>query len=408
MIERTQHSDEMNNLLDTADSSQTPSGTKASSLKLQGGATAALAARPLVFWENMVCGAISRSVAQTIMHPANTMKTMLQSRMETDSFGKLMSPSNFHRLTIGAGANFVLSLPHGAVNFAVLEFVRSKLTQLLPAEAGGRLGPGLDFVSSCLSTVCCSVVSTPQMMIIDNIMAGNYPNLPAAARGLYQQRGIAGFYAGWFPGLAGKIPSYVSNDKLLFVFSMKYSTRFSPSTKGLNMDILPELKEIHSSTFKRPAKDVENSIMGCVASATTVCIMIPLDTIKTRLVTQITAPSNADAYKGILDCAFRVYREEGMGAFYRGLSPRLLSVVPMIGIQFGVYEFTKKMMRERDISKAEEKRLLKFKKTPEESQIEAEEIFEEDCFETAVGSSEPFPSHKFRLGKIVKKNKMIH
>eukprot|EP00546_Thalassionema_frauenfeldii_P009579 CAMPEP_0178909852 /NCGR_PEP_ID=MMETSP0786-20121207/8769_1 /TAXON_ID=186022 /ORGANISM="Thalassionema frauenfeldii, Strain CCMP 1798" /LENGTH=385 /DNA_ID=CAMNT_0020582033 /DNA_START=418 /DNA_END=1575 /DNA_ORIENTATION=- len=385
MIERTQHSDEMNNLLDTADSSQTPSGTKASSLKLQGGATAALAARPLVFWENMVCGAISRSVAQTIMHPANTMKTMLQSRMETDSFGKLMSPSNFHRLTIGAGANFVLSLPHGAVNFAVLEFVRSKLTQLLPAEAGGRLGPGLDFVSSCLSTVCCSVVSTPQMMIIDNIMAGNYPNLPAAARGLYQQRGIAGFYAGWFPGLAGKIPSY-----------------------ALTWTFFQQLKEIHSSTFKRPAKDVENSIMGCVASATTVCIMIPLDTIKTRLVTQITAPSNADAYKGILDCAFRVYREEGMGAFYRGLSPRLLSVVPMIGIQFGVYEFTKKMMRERDISKAEEKRLLKFKKTPEESQIEAEEIFEEDCFETAVGSSEPFPSHKFRLGKIVKKNKMIH
>lgn len=217
-IERPKHSDETKTLLDTGDSSQTPSGTKATSLKLQGGATAALVARPLVFWENMVCGAISRSVAQTIMHPANTMKTMLQSRMETQSFGTLMSPKNFHRLTVGAGANFVLSLPHGAVNFAVLEFVRSKLTQLLPAEAGGRLGPGLDFVSSCISTVCCSVVSTPQMMITDNIMAGNYPNLPAAARGLYQQRGIAGFYAGWFPGLAGKIPSYVSNNKFCSCF----------------------------------------------------------------------------------------------------------------------------------------------------------------------------------------------
>mmetsp|Transcript_30773 Transcript_30773/g.45528 ORF Transcript_30773/g.45528 Transcript_30773/m.45528 type:complete len:521 (+) Transcript_30773:133-1695(+) len=373
IMARTQHFDEMDTVEDTSSSSQTPL-EKGASLKLQGGAaSAALTARPLVFWENMVCGAISRSVAQTVMHPANTMKTMLQSRLQTETLTSLMSPKNFHRLTVGAGANFVLSVPHGAVNFAVLEFVRSKLAQLLPAEANGKLGPGLDFVSSCISTVCCSVVSTPQMMVTDNIMAGNYPNLPSAMKGLFQDRGIAGFYSGWFPGLVGKIPSY-----------------------ALTWTFFQQLKDTHARTFKRPAKDIENSIMGCVASATTVCIMIPLDTIKTRLVTQVTGPSTADAYKGIIDCAFRVYREEGIRTFYRGLAPRLISVVPMIGIQFGVYEFMKKVMRERSISKTEEKRLLQLKGGPEDSHKEAEEVFEEDCFETAVGISEPFPSHKFR------------
>ena len=34
--------------------------------------------RPLVFVEAMLCGAVSRSTAQTLMHPANTMKTILQ------------------------------------------------------------------------------------------------------------------------------------------------------------------------------------------------------------------------------------------------------------------------------------------------------------------------------------------
>jgi hypothetical protein len=40
----------------------------------RGGASTAalLQPRPLMFWENMVAGAISRSIAQTIMHPANT------------------------------------------------------------------------------------------------------------------------------------------------------------------------------------------------------------------------------------------------------------------------------------------------------------------------------------------------
>jgi hypothetical protein len=55
-------------------------------------------------------------------------------------------------------------------------------------------------------------------------------------------------------------------------------------------------------------------------------------------------------YKGIIDCAKRIAQEEGMKTFYRGLVPRLISVVPMIGIQFGVYEFMKRSM----ISESEE------------------------------------------------------
>lgn len=176
-----------------------------------------VATRPLVFWENMVCGAVSRSIAQTVMHPANTMKTILQSTRGADrpTLGQLMRPEQFRMLTRGAGANFLLSVPHGAVNFAVLEFVRGRLNQGAQAVPFLRdrldsIGPAMDFTSSAISTICCSIVSTPQMMITDNIMAGNYPNLPAAAAGLYSDKGVLGFYSGWWPGLVGKIPSYVS------------------------------------------------------------------------------------------------------------------------------------------------------------------------------------------------------
>jgi solute carrier family 25 S-adenosylmethionine transporter 26 len=166
----------------------------------------------------MVCGAISRSIAQTVMHPANTMKTILQSSRGVDrpTVSQLMRPAMFKGLTRGAGANFILSVPHGAVNFAVLEFVRGRLNSFVESvpwleERSEKIGPGLDFSSSAISTICCSVVSTPQMMITDNIMVGNYPRLSAAIRGLYKDRGIMGFYSGWWPGLVGKIPSYVSS-----------------------------------------------------------------------------------------------------------------------------------------------------------------------------------------------------
>lgn len=39
-------------------------------------------------------------------------------------------------------------------------------------------------------------------------------------------------------------------------------------------------------------------------------------------------------------------REEGVVSFYNSLTPRLVSVVPMIGVQYLVYEFMKKLMAE--------------------------------------------------------------
>lgn len=321
---------------------------------------AATATRPLVFWETMVCGAISRSVAQTIMHPANTMKTILQ-RDRSSTFQSLARPSQLPRLFVGAGANFLLSVPHGAVNFAVLEFVRKRLDTWADRRNWdtSSLGPALDFMSSAISTITCSVVSTPQMMITDNIMAGNYPSLVGAVKGLARDRGIAGFYSGWWPGLVGKIPSY-----------------------ALTWTFFQQFKVAHRQLTKRQPRNYENSIMGCLSSAITVTIMIPMDTIKTRLVTQ----GSDKVYKGIVDCAIKIAKEEGMSAFYRGLPPRLISVVPMIGIQFGVYEFMKKVMMKRQ-SKTPPKTLLE--------EFSDAEVFRMSAMEVAASPEHPYPAPQF-------------
>lgn len=60
--------------------------------------------------------------------------------------------------------------------------------------------------------------------------------------------------------------------------------------------------------------------------------MIPMDTVKTRLVTQ-TVQAGVVPYKGVISTLTRIVREEGVGPIYRSLTPRLASVVPMIGIQ---------------------------------------------------------------------------
>jgi len=347
-------------------------------------ASVAATARPLLFWESMVSGAVSRSIAQTVMHPANTMKTIMQSSLgpTKPTLVDLMKPQMFRRLTCGAGANFVLSLPHGAFNFAVLESIRERMSKVVDSvpmleRNKERIGPGLDFLSSSIATICCSVVSTPQMMITDNIMAGNYPNLIAATNGLYASRGMMGFYAGWWPGLVGKIPSY-----------------------ALTWTFFQQTKRIRNKISDRPANDYENTIMGFMASAAAVCIMIPMDTIKTRLVTQTSAKAlQGIPYNGIIDCGVRIAREEGIKTFYRGLAPRLLSVVPMVGIQFGVYEAMKNMMIQRsaaiDKSSSPTKLMNNKIKNSNRPMYETEGAIEEAAMETAASQGTPFPAPHF-------------
>jgi hypothetical protein len=65
-----------------------------------------------------------------------------------------------------------------------------------------------DFTSSALSTIICSIISTPQMVLTDRLMAGYYDSLQQAVTSIYQLEGWSGFYAGWWPALAQKIPSY--------------------------------------------------------------------------------------------------------------------------------------------------------------------------------------------------------
>lgn len=60
----------------------------------------------------------------------------------------------------------------------------------------------------------------------------------------------------------------------------------------------------------------------------------------------MTQASASAGYSGIFNCFSRMLREEGVGSFYNSLTPRLVSVVPMIGVQYLVYEFMKKLMAE--------------------------------------------------------------
>lgn len=92
------------------------------------------------------------------------------------------------------------------------------------------------------------------------------------------------------------------------------------------------MKKLHVKLFHKKPSAETNFVLGAVAAAASVTLMIPLDTIKTRITTQAFA-GPAVKYTGVVDCFSRILREEGPAAFYRALPPRLISVVPMMALQ---------------------------------------------------------------------------
>ena len=105
-----------------------------------------------------------------------------------------MPELSWKSLTRGSTTQFIMSVPHGALNFAVTEttkqqlvlFTNTSFAKKLPSK---YLNPLLDFLSSSISTFVCSIISTPQMVLTDRIMAGQYPNFLHAVKAIYAEFG---------------------------------------------------------------------------------------------------------------------------------------------------------------------------------------------------------------------------
>ena len=79
----------------------------------------------------------------------------------------------------------------------------------------------------------------------------------------------------------------------------------------------------------RELNPAETSGIGAAAGVATAVLTTPLDVIKTRLMTQ----GATRQYAGVLDCARKLVAEEGAGALFKGVGPRMT----WIGIGGGIF-----------------------------------------------------------------------
>ncbi|XP_029815054.1 LOW QUALITY PROTEIN: solute carrier family 25 member 43 [Manacus vitellinus] len=82
---------------------------------------------------------------------------------------------------------------------------------------------------------------------------------------------------------------------------------------------------------------------GSLAGMVATIVTYPTDVIKTRLIVQNRLEPS---YEGILHAFYKIYRQEGLRALYRGVSPAILGAVPFSAGSFFVYISLDKIWQE--------------------------------------------------------------
>jgi len=75
----------------------------------------------------------------------------------------------------------------------------------------------------------------------------------------------------------------------------------------------------------------------------------PLDVVKTRLQKQVVHEGKTPKYIGLVQACVVVAKEEGVLALWKGITPRLLRIVPGQAITFMTYEFVSGQMQQRKV-----------------------------------------------------------
>jgi len=109
----------------------------------------------------------------------------------------------------------------------------------------------------------------------------------------------------------------------------------------------PVLPVEEENYLTKSLRQVYGFAMGSIAGAFGATVVYPIDLVKTRLQNQRSAIVGQLMYKNSLDCFKKVFQNEGIVGFYRGLGPQLIGVAPEKAIKLTMNDLFRKIFTDK-------------------------------------------------------------
>ncbi|XP_058804524.1 calcium-binding mitochondrial carrier protein Aralar1 isoform X2 [Phymastichus coffea] len=273
-----------------------------------------------------VLGSIGGAVGATAVYPIDLVKTRMQNQRSGSFVGELMYKNSFdcckkvirHEGFFGLYRGLVPQLmgvaPEKAIKLTVNDFVRDKFM-----DKNGNLPLLGEIISGSCAGASQVVFTNPleivkiRLQVAGEIAGGQ----KVRAWAVVKELGLFGLYKGARACLLRDVP-----------FSGIY---------------FPMYAHIKAKFADEGGYNTPLSLLcaGAIAGVPAAALVTPADVIKTRL--QVVARQGQTTYNGLVDCARKIYKEEGARAFWKGATARVFRSSPQFGVTLFTYELLQRL-----------------------------------------------------------------
>jgi hypothetical protein len=161
----------------------------------------------------------------------------------------------------------------------------------------------------------------------------HYRGIVDAFRKIWAEEGFLGFYSGVGATLFVAVPS----------FAISYTVYGTLKEYTLDDELFYNLRRIDADSGETKLGFGLTILCGAASGILATLVTFPMDTIRRRMQIQnLHVP--ADQRLSSRQQLSHLVMKEGLRSLYRGLTPEILKVIPMVGTMFVVYETTKDML----------------------------------------------------------------
>ncbi|XP_063979967.1 calcium-binding mitochondrial carrier protein Aralar1 isoform X2 [Diachasmimorpha longicaudata] len=273
-----------------------------------------------------VLGSIGGAVGATAVYPIDLVKTRMQNQRTGSFIGELMYRNSFdcckkvirHEGFFGLYRGLVPQLmgvaPEKAIKLTVNDFVRDKF-----ADKNGNLPLYGEIVSGACAGGSQVIFTNPleivkiRLQVAGEIAGGS----KVRAWTVVQELGLFGLYKG---------------ARACFLRDVPFSAIYFPMYAHTKAKLADE------GGYNTPLSLLA---AGAIAGVPAAALVTPADVIKTRL--QVVAREGQTTYNGLVDCARKIWKEEGARAFWKGATARVFRSSPQFGVTLFTYELLQRL-----------------------------------------------------------------
>lgn len=190
-------------------------------------------------------------------------------------------------------------------------------------DRDGKGGSGRTPLAAGVARLVASAIRVPCEVVKQRLQVGEYDAIGQAVRGVL--KGGRGVVFGGFGALVVRdVPQAV-----------------------INFSVYEKLKKIvigrrgGAGGVEGKLRKEESLVIGALAGMMGAFLSNPMDVVKTRMMTQKSMGGVEKRYANVVQCFWKIGKDEGMRAFMRGVGPQVVQKGMQYALYFAIYETLK-------------------------------------------------------------------